>query len=207
MYTPSSRNLPDSVHQTYFLLALSIISYLFGAYIPVGPGLSFSAVLVSFIFFFLTASSHHPIFLIGFAFSTGISHSVIFDHLNMIDPTIVQEALVATFMVFVGLSFIAFQTLDYSTFAMYGFLYSSLSSLIWMSILNIFFQNDMIELVGIYFTIVIFTGFVIVDTHSLIKNPDQSPVDHAIQLFLDFLNIFLNLVKLMKQMKKKNRSN
>jgi hypothetical protein len=196
--------LPGHIFQTYLLLVLSIGSYLIGAYTMASFGLSIFAIFLSFMFLFLVVTIKVPIMLIMFAFMIGVSHNPLFMYLNFIDPTIITEVLVATLLVFVGLTIIAFNTVYYSTFAVYGFLYTSLSTMMWLCLLNFFFKNGLFDMLLMYFSIVLFTGFIIVDTHDMLKNTTDGPVHHATQLFLDFINVFIGLVKLLRHLKKKD---
>jgi modulator of FtsH protease len=199
----SSYLLTGKIFQTYLLLTISIISYLFGTYVSISQNLVILTSFGSMLILLAVIITKSPIFLIIFSFMTGLSHNPMFLYLNMIDPTIISEALEATFIVFVGLTFIAYKTVKYNTFALYGLLYSCLSTILWLSILNIFYQNTLVDIILMYCSIIIFTGYIIVDTHMLLKKPQQNPVTNALQLFLDFINLFINLLRLLKYIKKK----
>ena len=204
-----SQGLPDTVSQTYLLVLGSIGLYLVGAYLPLSIDLiallMVPAIIASFIFVIMVSVTEQPIYLFAMAFSLGIIHTPVFLVADLIDPTIITEALVATFMVFVGLTYLAFNTSEYDTFALYGFLYSALSTMIWLGLFNIFVQNDIVEILVTYFSILMFSGFIIVDTHEMLKDKTRSPVRHATQLFLDFINMFINLLDLLADLKKKKK--
>ncbi|XWV26938.1 BAx inhibitor (BI)-1/yccA-like protein family [Tupanvirus soda lake] len=201
MYNQNN-NLSNSILHTYLLLTLCIATYLFGTYtLPVY--VSTIAIIMSFILLFVTIITQGPVFLVAFSYCVGASHNHVFTYLRIVEPDLITEALGATLLVFIGLTYIAFNTRDYYSFAIYGFLYSSLSTMFWLVILNIFFGSYLLDILLTYFSIVIFTGYIIVDTHSLLKDPYKSPVMHALQLFLDFVNMFVNLVKLLRHLKKR----
>ncbi|XWV25601.1 inhibitor (BI)-1/YccA-like protein family [Tupanvirus deep ocean] len=205
MFNRNNNNLPNSILHTYLLLTFCIGTYLFGAFtFPVNVYVSTLALVISFILLFVTIITQGPLFLIAFSFCVGASHNHVFTYLRIVEPDLIIEALSASLLVFIGLTYIAFNTREYYSFAIYGFLYSSLSTMFWLSILNIFFGNYLLDVLLTYFSIVLFTGYIIVDTHSLLKDSYKSPVMHALQLFLDFVNMFVNLVKLLRHLKKRN---
>lgn len=194
----------NEIFQTYLLLGISIIIYLIGAHISISRDLSPFIMLGVIFALVIVIITQSPVFLIVFCFLTGLYHNPLLTYLNIIDPSIINETLQATAMIFFGLTLIAHKTSDYNTFALYGILYSCLSTIIWLCIFNIFYQNVLIDLILMYISIVIFSGYIIVDTHNLLKNPFKSPVIHALHLFLDFMNLFVILLKIMKQVKRKN---
>jgi len=202
----SNRNtfLSTNVQQTYFLLTISIVCFLVGMHIPFSMGIVIGSLIISFVCLFIMMTTESPYALFAMALTMGISQRPMVLYTNMIDSSIIVEALGSTLLVFIGLTYLAFTTTNYSTFALYGLLYSGLSSIICISLMNIFFQNTFIELLMTFFSVMLFSGFIILDTHSLIKNTSRSPVMHAAQLFLDFANLFVDLVKLLRDLKKRN---
>lgn len=208
-YAINRKSLPETICQTYLLLSGCIALYLFsantvGMYAISMPYLSFIGIISSFGLLFATMATKMQLPLLAFAFSVGVSHHPMFDYLNFMEPSIIHHALSTTLMVFVGLTYLAFTTSEYPTFLLYGFLYSSLSTIVWMGLLNIFFRNSFLDLLLTYFSVMVFTLFVVYDTHDMIKNNNKTPVDHALQLFLDFVNLFVDLVKLLRHFKKRN---
>lgn len=199
--------IPLAISQTYFLLAASIACYLFGAYTLSSSVVSVFGVCFSFALIFVVIATDNPWVLFAFAFATGVSHNPFFEYMNVVDPTIVQEALAATCILFFGLTWLAFTSSSYNSFVFCGLLYACLSNLIFMIFLNIFFQNTLLELFIMYCTIMLFTAFVIVDTHALIKDRARMPTQYALRLFLDFVNLFINMVKLLKHLKNIQKKN
>lgn len=199
----NKQGLPNHICQTYMLLTFCIGSYLVGAYIFANVLLSIVAIIVSFILLFFLIVTESSLVLILFAFTVGISSGPMLVEVNLIDQSIITEALGATLLVFIGLTAMAFtMPNDYPIFAICGFLYSSLSTMIWLGLLNIFFRNELFDMLLTYASIIVFTGYIIVDTHYMLNSP-RSPVYHAGQLFLDFINMFVNLVKLLWHLKRK----
>lgn len=200
----ANRNeLTDEIFQTYVLLAFSIGAYLFGAQVLLPASFLFLGIVISFILIFVIYVTQAPIYLFLFSFIVGTSHNPMFEYLNVVDPGIIMQALILSFLVLIGLTIIAFKTKTYYTFAICGFLYTCLSTILWLSILNLFVQNSLLDILLTYFSIVIFSGYIIFDTHNLLESPNNTPVTHALQLFLDFINLFINLVKLLRHLKKK----
>lgn len=203
MYTIRT-TLPDSIIQTYMLLTLSIASYLIGAYKFSTIEHSIFAIFASLIFLIVTLNTKIPMALIAFAFTLGVSHHHYLMYLNIEDPTIIHEALSVTMLIFLGLSIFAASTVDYYAFAFNGILVSGLMTLIWLYLFNTYYQNTLLEFFIIYVSIMIFTIYVVADTYNLLKNYHHGPIEHATELFLDFINIFINLVRLLRYLKKKN---
>lgn len=195
--------IPSQIVQTYILLSLSFGTYLIGAFITAPVYLSFVCMAMSFVMLFVVIATDHPISLMGFSFVIGLSHHQMFNYVNLIDPSIITEALAATLMVFIGLTYFAVKSPNYNAFRFYGIMYSALSTLIFVGILNLFIKNSVIELLSMYASIVIFSIYTIIDTQSMIERR-HTPVQAATHLFLDFINLFLNLIKLLKNMKKKD---
>jgi len=199
-----SGQITEEIFYTYLLFAFSIVSYLFGTQILISYDFAIFCIFGSFLLLLAVLTTQSPFFLILFSFVIGMNHNPIFEYLNVVDPTIITETLNATMMIFFGLTIIAFKIRNYNTFVLYGLLYSTLSTAIWLAILNMFYQNMLVDVFLMYISIMIFTGYIIIDTHSLLKNPHQSPVIHALQLFLDFVNLFINLLKFQKHIRRKN---
>ena len=153
--------LSDEILQTYALLAISIATYLLGAQVLLPSSLSIVGIIVSFILIFVIHITQAPIYLFLFSFIVGTSHNPMFEYLNVVDPGIITQALILSFLALVGLTIIAFKTKTYHTFATWGFLYSCLSTILWLSILNLFIKNSLLNILLTYFSIVTFSGYII----------------------------------------------
>ncbi|XP_065829782.1 protein lifeguard 4-like [Oscarella lobularis] len=115
------------------------------------------------------------------------------------DRLIVLEAFFLTLAVFVGLTAFTLQSKrDYSTWG------ASLFSFLWILILGGFLQffirSDSLDFVISLAGAVVFSGFIIFDTHMIMHR--LSPEDYivaAINLYLDVLNLFLYILRLLSK--------
>ncbi len=81
-----------------------------------------------------------------------------------------------------------------------GALFSGLSILMVMSLLNIFIGSTLIFRAEMYLCLAVFMGFVLFDTQLIVEkcnNGDKDYIWHSVDLFLDFINIFRQLMIIM----------
>eukprot|EP00750_Incisomonas_marina_P012030 INCI16504.1.p1 GENE.INCI16504.1~~INCI16504.1.p1 ORF type:complete len:238 (+),score=31.88 INCI16504.1:232-945(+) len=112
------------------------------------------------------------------------------------------EAAGITGVVFLSLTAFAFQSkIDFSF--MRAGLYMSLNMILFFSVLSLFVGLTM-PLVFSFFGTLLFSGYIIFDTSRLINRfePDEY-VDGAIQLYLDILNMFLYILRILSKLQGK----
>ena len=68
--------------------------------------------------------------------------------------------------------------------------------IIGFSILNIFLGNPMLQIIIAGAVVILFSILVIFDTQNIMNGAYETPIDGAIALYLDFLNIFIALLQL-----------
>lgn len=96
---------------------------------------------------------------------------------------------------FAGLSGYALTTKrDFS--ALGGFLSMGLFVVIGASILNIFLGATALSMAVASVTVLLFGGFVLYDTQRMLTEGEDEPVAAALQLYLNFLNLFLALLRI-----------
>ena len=88
---------------------------------------------------------------------------------------------------------------DYTAFG--GFLFTALIVLIFASILEIFFPIPLLRLLLIYFSLMIFSIYLIYDVQLVIgdrgkKFSEDDYILAALNIYLDIVNIFLELLKI-----------
>lgn len=94
-----------------------------------------------------------------------------------------------------------------------GVLASCLTAMMWVGIANMFFRLPLLLNFKVYFGLLVFIGFVVYDTQFIIEKALQGNKDfvrHALELFLDFINIFIRLLVILSknsQSKKKSSNN
>ncbi|KAG7320392.1 hypothetical protein KOW79_016245 [Hemibagrus wyckioides] len=116
--------------------------------------------------------------------------------------SVVLQAFVLTSAVFVGLTAYTLQSKrDFSKLG--AGLFAGLWILVIAGFMRIFFQNDTVELVFAGAGALLFCGFIIYDTHILMRK--LSPEEHilaSINLYLDIVNLFLHILRILDSMKK-----
>jgi Bax inhibitor 1 len=129
-----------------------------------------------------------------------------------IDPGLVVSALVGTAIIFMSLSACAWIFPRRSTIFLYGGLSSALSLLAMVSMLSLFFGgSSALFAAQLYIGLIVFLGFVLVDTQLIIESAEAGSRDvvaHSLKLFLDFFAIFVRiLIILARQSGRRNKRN
>lgn len=144
----------------------------------------------------------HPInlyLLFGFTLLESLSVATA---VSFYEYTIVLQAFVLTSAVFLGLTAYTFQSKrDFSKLG--ASLFAGLWILIIASFMRLFFYNDTMELVFAGAGALLFCGFIIFDTHMLMHK--LSPEEHvlaSINLYLDIVNLFIYILRILDSMKK-----
>ncbi|XP_066579924.1 protein lifeguard 4 [Amia ocellicauda] len=137
--------------------------------------------------------------LLGFTLLEAVSVATA---VTFYEYTIVLQAFALTAAVFVGLTAYTFQSRrDFSKLG--AGLFACLWILIIASFMRLFFHNETMELVFAGAGALLFCGFIIYDTHLLMHK--LSPEEHilaSINLYLDILNLFLHILRILDAMKK-----
>ncbi len=81
-----------------------------------------------------------------------------------------------------------------------GFLFTGLVLVVIMAVLGLFWQNDTLTLVMSGMGALVFSGFILYDTSRLVHEKG-TPVEIAIALFLDIVNLFWMLFNLLSILK------
>ena len=164
----------------------------------------FIAELVVVIFLSARAHKMHKITAITcfvlYSILTGLTLSIIFIAFKL--SSIILVFLV-TAVLFIILSLIGYKTnVDLTKIGVY--LLVGLVGVVLVSLLNIFLGNSTLDLVISVITVIIFIGFVIYDVQKIKGLSDYVEEDNlaiigALELYLDFINIFLNLLSILNR--------
>jgi len=195
---------------TYQLFAGSLLAATAGAYIGLGmvhllmgpvKWILF-AVELALIFFVIPRVKHTPgvnlAVLFVFTFITGLTIAPLLASFFAIPDgaAIVGQAFLMTAVAFGGISMFAMTTRkDYSF--MGKFLFIALIIMIVAGISNIFIQSSMFQLVIASAGALLFSAFILYDTQNIIKGNYDSPIEAALSLYLDFLNLFISLLQIL----------
>ncbi|MEK7403002.1 MAG: Bax inhibitor-1 family protein [Gemmatimonadota bacterium] len=114
-------------------------------------------------------------------------------------PGIVSQAGILTFTTFGALTvYAAVSRRDFSAWG--GFFFVGVIVLIVTGLLNIFFQNETAALWIAGGTVLVFGGLLVFDTWRILRTDTYGPDDYvlaAVSIYLDLLNIFLAVLRLL----------
>lgn len=141
-------------------------------------------------------------YLLGFTSLTGVGMGPLLEHVIMVDPSIIVTALIATSAVFVCFSVCALLSERGKWLYLGGTLMSLLTTLMVLSLANIFFGARWIYQVQLYMGLLAMCGFVLFDTQHIIEKRRMGSKDfvaHSLDLFIDFIGIFRRLLIILTQ--------
>jgi len=192
---------------TYQLFASSLLAATAGAYIGLGMVSVISSwywglVILEFALLFgIYAVKDKPginlAVLFAFTFVSGLTITPLLSSIfNMPSgASIVAQAFLMTSVAFGGISMFALTTKrDYSN--MGKMLMIAVIILIVGSISNIFIGSPILQLGIAMVGALVFSAFILYDTQQIIKGGFSTPIEAAIALYLDFLNLFISLLQI-----------
>ena len=197
------------IKQTYQLLAASMIAAAAGAYVT----MPFAETVMQFkwiifgaelliLFFGLSMSKGKPglnlTMLFAFTFLTGVSLVPLLASLiGMGQGAMIGNAFLMTSVLFGALSMFAINSK--SDFSSWGKpLFITLIVVIVASLVNYFIlQSPLMHIVITAGILLLFSIFTIYDTQNIANGAYDSPVDAAVSLYIDFLNMFTAMLQLL----------
>jgi len=205
--TRSDTQIISFVKETYKLFAASMMAGAVGAYVGVPMAGTIAAYFLPLflleigLLIGLQFVKHKPginlAVMFGFVFMTGLMLAPLLSRtLGMSGGgTIVGNAFAMTSVVFGAMSFYAIKTTK--DFTSYGKpLMIALFVIIGFSVVNMFLGNPMLSVIISGAVVFLFSILVIYDTQNIMRGMYETPIDGAIALYLDFLNIFTALLQL-----------
>lgn len=108
----------------------------------------------------------------------------------------IWQALGMTTIIFGSMSIFALKTKK-DLANMGKMLFIALIIVLVCSVVNIFMGSPMLQVVIAGVAAVLFSVYVAYDTQNMIRGLYDSPVDAAVSLYLDFLNIFISILQLI----------
>ncbi len=203
----SDAEIVSFVKQTYKLFAASMLSGTAGAYI----GVSMAGVIQSSIWLFFILeiglliglhfakriSPLNLIILFGFTFVSGLTIGpLLAKFLGMAGGAgIIANAFAMTTIIFGALSMFAINTKSDFT-SMGKPLFIAFIVVMVASIINLFLGNPILHIVIQGAVVLLFSFFIIYDTQNIIQGNYETPIDGAVALYLDFLNLFTSLLQI-----------
>ncbi len=196
------------IKQTYQLFAASLLAASAGAYVGIGMAKAITSwywglVILEFVFLFgLYAAKRkaglNMALLFGFTFLTGLTLTPLLSSILGMKggASIVANAFILTTVAFGGLSVFAMNTKrDFSS--MGKMLFITLIVVVVAGIINIFFHSPILQLAIASISSILFSAFILYDTQNIIKGAYETPIEGAIALYLDFLNLFISLLQIL----------
>jgi len=195
--------------QTYQLLAASMVAAAVGAYVT----MPFAETVMQFkwiifgaelliLFFGLRMTRGHAganlAMLFAFTFLTGVSLVPLLASLiGMGQGAMIGNAFLMTSVLFGALSLFAINSK--SDFSSWGKpLFITLIVVIVASLVNYFIlQSPMMHIIITAGILLLFSIFTIYDTQNIANGAYDSPVDAAVSLYIDFLNMFTAMLQLL----------
>ncbi|MDF1881734.1 Bax inhibitor-1/YccA family protein, partial [Sulfurimonas sp. MAG313] len=205
--TQSDTALVSFIKETYKLFGASMLAGAVGAY--VGMGMVNVVAENRFMLFILEIAlligllvlkkkpGINLLLLFAFTFMTGVTLAPLLTMAIAVNPAIVGNAFGMTSFIFGGMSLFAIKTPK--DFTSYGKpLMIALVVVIVFSLINTFIlQNSLMSSIISGAVVMLFSVLIVYDTQNIIKGNYEHPIDGAIALYLDFLNIFTALLQLM----------
>ncbi|MBR8461537.1 Bax inhibitor-1/YccA family protein [Campylobacter sp. faydin G-24] len=206
----SQSSLSTFIKQTYQLFAASLLSATAGSYV----GISMSHVFVSNrmlfwglvivelgLLFGLMAAKRkaglNMVLLFAFTFVSGLTLTPLLSAILSMPSgaAIVAQSFALTTVAFGGLSVFAMNTKrDFTT--MSKMLFIALIVIIVASLINIFTQSPLFQLVIASVGAILFSAYILYDTQNIIRGNYETPIEGAVALYLDFVNLFTSLLQI-----------
>lgn len=196
---------PGIVAQTYGLLSMGLILASLCAVASIGATFTFwgmiGAFIGSIVLMFIAMAKKDNIVglvcyfgfisLMGYMMGPTISHYLEMPH----GSTIVMQALGTTAVTTIGLSLYALVS-GRSFNQLAGFLFVGLIVVIVAGIANMFIGSKIFDVVIAGVTALVFCGYILFDTSRILRGEVDSPIEGAISMFLNVLNLFVSLLRI-----------
>jgi len=213
-----SRPVRDHLTKVYSTLAVSLLCAAVGSIFQIATGLfdaalSTIAVIGLIIWFAITDPANvnrRLSLMLAIAFANGVTIAPLIQNTLNINPAIVSTAFLGTTTVFACFSGAALLSERRSYLYLGGVLSSGLSTLCLLSLFNIFFRSLVVFNIQLYFGLIVFCGFVVFDTQLIVERAsmgDKDFVAHSLELFIDFIKIFVRLLIILSKDKKGGKKN
>ncbi|WER47126.1 Bax inhibitor-1/YccA family protein [Cupriavidus sp. WKF15] len=200
------------LRNTYWLLAISMIPTVIGAWIGVATGFSFMAgspglslilfLGIAFAFFYgiekTKNSSMGVVLLLAFTFFMGLMLSRLIGAVLQFSngPALIMYAFGGTAAVFGAMATIAtVSKRDFSGLS--KFLFVGLILLILASVANIWLQLPSLMITVSVIAIGIFSAYILFDVQRVVNGGETNYITATLAIYLDVYNVFTNLLALL----------
>lgn len=148
--------------------------------------------------------------LLGFGLLEGMSLGGLVQLSLLMDPRILVTALLSTLGIFVSFSLAALWSDRRHALYLYGFLGTFINIIFLFSIMSLFGFGGLMYFfeINLYFGLLIFIGFIFVDTQLMINRfencQNSDTYAEALNLFIDAVGVFVRILIILMKNKKKN---
>jgi FtsH-binding integral membrane protein len=146
--------------------------------------------------------------LSAFGFLQGCSIGPLVGTALDVDPSILVTAFLGTTTVFVCFTISALVAERRQYLFLGGLVSSALCFTILISLVNVFLGSRALNTINLYLGLFIFCAYVLYDTQIILEKAAAGNTDfvwHAVELFLDFINIFVRIVILLIESQDKDK--
>jgi FtsH-binding integral membrane protein len=200
------------LRNTYWLLALSMLPTVLGAWLGVqmkfsfmsgSPFLGFIVFLaIAFGFFYAIEKTKHSAVgvavLLGFTFFMGLMLSRMIGHiLNFSNgASLVMTAFGGTAIVFATMASIATTSKrDFSGLS--SWLFAGVIVILLAAVANIFLQMPALQIVISAIAVVIFSAYILFDVQRIINGGETNYISATLAIYLDLYNVFVHMLALL----------
>ncbi|CAM8629256.1 COG0670 Integral membrane protein, interacts with FtsH [Oxalobacteraceae bacterium] len=200
------------LRNTYWLLALSMIPTVLGAWIGVQMNFSFMSgspfigflifMAIAFGFFYVIERTKHSAIgvavLLGFTFFMGLMLSRLIGHILHFSngASLIMTAFGGTAIVFATMASIATTSKrDFSGLS--SWLFAGMIVILLAAVANIFLQMSVLNIVISAIAVVIFSAYILFDVQRIINGGETNYISATLAIYLDVYNVFVNLLALL----------
>ncbi len=200
------------LRNTYWLLALSMVPTVLGAWIGVQMKFSFMSgspfigflifMAIAFGFFYVIERTKNSAIgvavLLAFTFFMGLMLSRLIGHiLNFSNgASLIMTAFGGTAIVFATMASIATTSKrDFSGLS--SWLFAGMIVILLAAVANIFLQMSVLSIVISAIAVVIFSAFILFDVQRIINGGETNYISATLSIYLNIYNVFTNLLALL----------
>ncbi len=200
------------LRNTYWLLAISMIPTVLGAWMGVqmnfafmsgSPFLGFLAFMaIAFGFFYVIERTKNSAIgvavLLGFTFFMGLMLSRMIGHILHFSngASLIMTAFGGTAIVFATIASIATTSKrDFSGLS--SWLFAGMIVILLAAVANIFLQVPALQIVISAIAVVIFSAYILFDVQRVINGGETNYISATLAIYLNLYNVFVNLLALL----------
>jgi len=151
-------------------------------------------------------------YLMGFAVCAGLNMGPLLNMAILVNPALIPTAFLSTCVIFVCFSLATIFSNQRKWLFLGGTLFSMLSLLTFLSLINIFIGSQFLFQTYLYLGFLVVCGFIMYDTSLIIEKRRMGETDyilHSVLLFIDFIDVFRHLLIILtqKENEKKRKRN